>query len=135
MATMSGRLWVLQVFLLSMAGAFATAVVFVIVFTLSLPPSDGAYGHWPFSGPMVVPVMSMVAAMAGVLMFPLALLLLRRCDPGRAAAVTFGSVLVATLILTPFLMYSAVPALVLVTIAAMAWCRRLRWTRPQANST
>lgn len=50
--------------------AFAFAIVYVIVFTLTLRPSDGAYGQAPFADPFVFPIMSVFAIVAGLIAWP-----------------------------------------------------------------
>lgn len=50
--------------------AFVFAIAWVIVMTFTLPPTDGAHGQAPFQHPLVFPVMSIFAGLAGTITFP-----------------------------------------------------------------
>ena len=83
---------------LSLLGAFVVAVVYVVVFTLTLPPSDGANGEAPFADSLVLPIMTVGATLAGILTFALAHRLLRRANLLRS----FGFTLVVLLTFAGF---------------------------------
>lgn len=89
-----------QLLLVSEACAFAFAITYVVVMRLSLPPTDGAYGSAPFSDPLVLEVMSVLASVAGAAVFPFMYLTLRRrrlrvCLP-ILLGVTFGWIVLVT---------------------------------------
>lgn len=87
--------------LVSLALAFLFAIFFVVVMTATLPPTDLASGSGPFSDPLVFPVMSIFAGIAGVLTFPFVHFALRerKLLPGVAIAASFA--LGAIVFLTP----------------------------------
>ena len=74
----------------SIAGAFATAIVFVITLTLTLPESDMAHRQIPFEDPLVFPVMSIFAGISGILVFPFTYLALRTKDIFQCAVLCQG---------------------------------------------
>ncbi len=65
------------VLIISEGCAYVFAFAYVFVLTLSLPPTDAAYGRGPFADPLGVPVMSGVAGIAGLLVWPFLYLTLR----------------------------------------------------------
>lgn len=91
---------VLLLVFLSVVLAFLFATTFVVVMTLTLPRTDGAYGSAPFAHPLVLPVMSMVALPAGLLTSPMlvAALRTRPLRPGLlwAAGVPLGAIVLLT---------------------------------------
>ena len=90
----------LKIFAGCMVGAFVTAIAFVVTMTLSLPKSDMAHGQMPFQDPLVFPIMSMGAGIAGIVVFPFAYLALRTKNIIHCAKIAFPLVLPATVILT-----------------------------------
>lgn len=70
--------------------------------TLSLPPTDGAYGSGPFSDPLVFVVMSMFALISGVLVFPAWYVAVRKRPIGRSLAIVLPTVLLWIIVATPF---------------------------------
>ena len=83
-----------------MAGAFITAIVFVITMSLSLPKTDGAYGRDPFADPFVGPIASMGAGLAGVIVFPFVYIILRNRRIVYCAKIVFPVVLLSTIAFT-----------------------------------
>jgi hypothetical protein len=87
-----------------MGGAFVCAFVFVIMLYLSVPPTDGAYGmslsYWfSDSGGLA----ALVAAVCGLVSFPLTYFSLRRRRLVTSATFTFAVVLLEIVTVTPLL--------------------------------
>lgn len=91
----------LALVLLSFALAFIFAVQFVVVFTWTLPPTDGAYGQAPFQDPLVLPIMSMGAAIAGAIVCVPTCLMLRRREWITSTCIVFAVVSAEIWIVTP----------------------------------
>ncbi len=70
----------IKIYAASLASALIVAITFVFVHFYNLPPTDLAYGTFPFLHPLVPPIMLMGATIAGTIGFPLALLLLWETD-------------------------------------------------------
>lgn len=81
--------------------SFAFAVLWVVVMTLTLPPSDGAHGTTPFSDPLVFPVMSIFASIAAIITFPFLYFTLRDREFPRAICILAGVVVIEIVIVTP----------------------------------
>ena len=84
--------------LVSMAGAFAAASIFLIAIQLSLPPSDEAYGQGIFKtlgDPFVAAIATPVALVSAALATPLLYFCLRHRRLTVALPIVFGSVLAA----------------------------------------
>ena len=90
--------WLAMCFLLS----FVFAITWVIVMTLTLPPTDGAHGESPFSDPLVFPIMSMFASMAAIVVFPITYSVLRDQVMVPATLILAAVVLVEIVVVTPF---------------------------------
>jgi hypothetical protein len=90
------------ILVVSGAMAFLFAVVFVVTMTLSLPPTDGAYGSAPFSHPLVFPVMSIVASIAGVLVTPFVYAALRNRRLSQTLPIVAGGTTAWIIAVTPF---------------------------------
>jgi hypothetical protein len=130
----AARAWL--IFAISMFGAFVSAITFVVMFTYSLPPSDGAYGQAPFEDPVVFPVMSMFAVGAGVIAFLGALAFLWRTSLLRSTCFVFVIVLTEIVLVTPTLHAAAVPGALVAMLAAMAlshWLFRESPERPSVS--
>jgi hypothetical protein len=80
---------------LSFAMAFAYAVVLVIVLNVTLPPTDGAYGSILILDPFVFTVMVPVGAIAGGLIYPFVLLVLRTRSWKKGISIISAMVLLA----------------------------------------
>ncbi|HVS70262.1 MAG TPA: hypothetical protein VHQ47_03290 [Phycisphaerae bacterium] len=85
----------------SFAMAFLFAMTFVVVMTLTLPASDGAYGQRPFEDPLVFPVMAMGAAFAGLIGSVPFYFACRSRPLGRSVAIVVGVTMVELLVVTP----------------------------------
>ncbi len=92
----------LELLLVSEACAFVFAIVFVITMTLSLPLTDGAHGQPPFADPLVLPVMSIFAGLAGLLAWPFVYLVLRRRRLRSCLPVILCLTLIWIVAVTPF---------------------------------
>ena len=88
--------------LCSFAMAFLFAVIYVIVMTLSLPPSDGAYGQTPFQDPLVLPIMAIGASMAAVVVFPFFYFTCRYKRLGKSVTIVASITVAELLLITPF---------------------------------
>lgn len=92
---------VLSLLALSFVGSLLVAVAFVITLNGSLPETDGAYGQTLLLDPLVLGAMSIGAALASVLAFAFAFLLLRRTDLENSFRITLLSSLAGVLLITP----------------------------------
>jgi hypothetical protein len=81
--------------------AFVFAIVWVVVMTLSLPPTDKAYGQMPFADPLIFPIMSMFALGAAILVYPFTCYALLNRRPAPAALILAAIVLAEIIIVTP----------------------------------
>ena len=107
---------------ISMALSFISAILFVIVLTLTLPESDLAHGDMPFSHPLVFPAMVIWATIFGFSGWPFFYFLGRREDPRVVANIT-GSVVLGTIIIgTPFHPAFGFPGSCLAGIFALIYC-------------
>lgn len=86
---------------LSLALAFVFATSWVAVMTWSLPRSDMAYGSSPFGDPLVLPVMSVLATLAGLATAPFVHLALRHRRLAPGAGIAAGTTLLFIAVLTP----------------------------------
>lgn len=91
-------LWLAICFLL----AFTFAITWVIIMTLTLPPTDGAYGQAPFEDPLVFPIMSIYASIAAIVVFPITYSVLRDRPFLPATLILAAVVLVEIVVITPF---------------------------------
>ena len=85
---------------ISLASSFIFAVTWVILMTLMLPETDGAHGQVPFQDPLVLPIMSMFAAISALLAWPFYTVFGWRHSPVRfgitASVVTLAFIVVVT---------------------------------------
>lgn len=93
---------VFQMLPAAMGMSFVFAVTYVVVMTLTLPPSDGAYGQAPFADPLVFPIMCIGAAVAGVVVCPFYYFALRTRPFFKSLAIVMGVVLAEIMVVTPF---------------------------------
>ncbi len=82
--------------------AFTFATTWVIVMTLTLPPTDGAHGQMPFADPLVFPVMSIFACIAAIITFPFLYFMLRDRRFPAAIVILVMIVLIEIVCVTPF---------------------------------
>jgi hypothetical protein len=87
---------------LSFVLAFTFATTWVVVMTLTLPPTDGAYGQAPFQDPLVFPVMSIFAGIAGAITFPFLYFALRDRQLAYSIPCLVIVVLIEIILVTPF---------------------------------
>ncbi len=91
------------ILLISFAGSYLTALVFVIVLNKSLPPTDLAYNQsisQTFSDPFVRRVFIEGALISGVVTFPVAYFCFRERNLLAAVPIVFGSVLLWVVVFT-----------------------------------
>lgn len=115
--------------LVSIAGAFITALAFIVVAQLSLPPSDLACGQSiaaTLGDPFVRTIAGPVAFASGLLASPLLYFCLRRRRLAVTLPMVFGSVLTTVALITPFSrslgFFSAYAALIISCIV----CTRMK---------
>jgi len=92
----------LVMLLVSFVLAFAFAITWVTTITLTLPPTDGAYGQAPFEDPLVLPVMAIFASIAAVCVFPFLYFALRDRPLAISLGILIGIVTLEIVIVTPF---------------------------------
>ena len=102
--------------------SFVSAILFVIVMTLTLPESDMAHGQMPFNDPLVFPIMILAAGVCGILGWPFFALLGRRADPLVVARITGATVLGTILVGTPVDPAFGWPGACLTGIVALLYC-------------
>ena len=112
--------------------SFASAILFVIVMTLTLPESDMAHGQMPFADPLVFAVMMLVAGVCGILGWPFFAFLGWRTDPLVVAKITGATVLGTILVGTPIDPAFGWPGSCLTGILALLYCF-LRYRKQKAN--
>ncbi|MCC7461582.1 MAG: hypothetical protein IT480_03865, partial [Gammaproteobacteria bacterium] len=116
------RLNALELLVVSEACAFAFAIVYTVVFTLALPPTDGAYGQAPFADPLVITIMSMVAGVAGLAAWPFVYFTLRRRNLVQGLLRAGGLTLAWIILVTPQSglagMFGSFP----VFVVGLLWC-------------
>jgi hypothetical protein len=86
--------------ILAFAFAFLFASTWVVVMTISLPVTDGAYGQMPFEDPLVFEIMSIFAIFAGVITSPVFYYALRNRRFPHALFVFSGIVIIAIIVTT-----------------------------------
>lgn len=114
-----------ELLLVSEGCAFIFAIAFVIVMTLNLPPTDGAYGQAPFADPLVLPVMSTFAGSAGLLAWPFVYLTLRQRRLRACLPVILGVTLAWIIFITPFHRVAGMLGSFLALGGALLLCRAL----------
>jgi peptidoglycan/LPS O-acetylase OafA/YrhL len=121
--------------ILAIIGAFVAAVVFVVVQSLTLPPSDGAYGNASFADPLVLPIMSIGAGFAGLAAFPFSFWLLRRSDLRRSFwTTTFVTLVVMIIVMAAGGGPLGLPCSFITMVCSMAYCRSRFPLMPQEAS-
>lgn len=128
-----------DLFVLSLAGSAAVAIVFTYVLNASLPPTDLAYGGSAFD-PFTVPVMFMGAGAIGVVVFLASWVILRRAPPWPSAALLVGLAILLILALGlpgrlgtgPYLTLLALPGAPLLVIAGLGV---LEWRARRVTET
>jgi len=88
--------------IVSECSAFLFAIIFVVTFYASLPPSDAAYGTGPFSEPLVIPLMSMVAFAGGMIVWPFYYTCLRQKRLHVALPIVTAATVLWIVLATPF---------------------------------
>ncbi|HEX5472391.1 MAG TPA: hypothetical protein VFW73_10915, partial [Lacipirellulaceae bacterium] len=91
------------ILVLCFALAFLFGVVWVVVMTFSLPPSDGAFGTMPFDDPLVFPIMSIFASIGAILVYPFTYFSLRDRPLPKSLAILGGCVLLEIVLVTPII--------------------------------
>ncbi len=86
---------------LSFVLAFVFAITWVITMTLSLSPTDLAYGKGPFEEPLIFPIMSMLASVAALITYPFLYYLLRDRQLPKALSILTGIVMTEIVLITP----------------------------------
>lgn len=86
----------------SVASAFIFAITWVTVMTLTLPKTDLAHGQMPFQDPLVFPMMSIYAAILGLIVWPFYAWLGWRVSPAKVAKRAALVTGVFIIIVTPF---------------------------------
>lgn len=112
-----------ELFLVSEACALVFAFTYVIVLTLSLPPTDGAHNQVPFADPLVAPVMLAFAGMAGLLAWPFVCSVLRRRRVRSCLPVILGVTLSWILFVTPFSKKAGLIGSFAAFAAALVFCQ------------
>lgn len=118
---------IVLIFVLSMAGSYASALVFVAVLTRTLPRSDLAYGQGlkrTFSDPFVVDVARFGATIAGFAVFFVAWWAVRERSLFRSFAICFLTGIAAISVVTPFLGGLGMLAGLIAVGLSLDWCRR-----------
>ncbi len=114
------------ILLISFAGSYLTASVFVVVLSKSLPPSDLAYGQsvsQTFSDPFVGMFFHVVALISGVIAFPAAYFCLRERNLRVAVPIIFGSVLIWVAVITPVAGPAGMLGSYIVLFGSLLFCR------------
>jgi hypothetical protein len=98
------KLWrhsILTMTAISFGMAFLFAITYVIVMTLTLPKTDGAYGQMPFQDPLVFPVMAMGACFAGLVVTLPFYFACRSLPLGKSVMIIIGVTMAELLVVTP----------------------------------
>ena len=117
--------------LVSMLGAFVTAIAFVIAIQLSLPPTDLAYHQGiskTFDDPFVRDIAFFVAFWCGVFASPLLFFCLRNRKLRVALPIIFVSVLLAVCISTPLSPLLGLISSVMTLVVTCIICSDIRAT-------
>src|SRR5438552_18987495 len=86
---------------ISFGMAFLFAITYVVVMTLTLPKTDGAYGQMPFQDPLVFPVMAIGASFAALLVALPFYFACRSLPLGRSVAIIVAVTMAELVIVTP----------------------------------
>lgn len=107
---------------ISMTLSLASAILFAIVMTLTLPESDMAQGQMLAADPMVLPVLILAAGVCGLLGWPFFVLFGWRADPFVVAKITGATVLATIILGTPYDPAFGWPGACLTGIVALIYC-------------
>jgi hypothetical protein len=107
---------------ISMTLSFVSAVLFVIVMSLTLPESDMAHGQMLLADPVVFPVMMLIAGVCGILSWPIFTLLGWRADPLIVTKITGATILCTILVGTPIDPAFGWPGACLTGFFALLYC-------------
>ncbi|MCA9439322.1 MAG: hypothetical protein KC964_00835 [Candidatus Omnitrophica bacterium] len=88
--------------LISFISSLLFAVAFVVVLTMTLPETDGAYGQMPFEDPFVFPIMRTWAIFSALVVWPFYVLCGWNLSPIRLGALVGIPTLVFIVFVTPF---------------------------------
>ncbi len=117
------------ILVISFAGSYLTAFVFVIVMNKSLPPSDLAYGQsvsQTFSDPFVRGMFHEVALISGVITFVAAYFCLRDRNLRVSVPIVFGSVLLWVAAVTPYAGVGAWLGSYVVLFGSLLFCKLVK---------
>ncbi len=92
----------LLILLICLVLAFLFAISWVIVMTLTLPSTDGAFGQAPFEDPLVFPIMSIITSISTLAVYPFTYLSLRDRRLSKTLLILVGIVLTEIVFITPF---------------------------------
>jgi len=135
-----GTGFVARVFGTSVFTAYLCAAIFVALQQLSLPPTDLAHGQGlgaAFSDPFVLLVAGAAASIAGLAIFPLAVVCLRDRALFRCGLFVIGTTVVFILIATPLAPRLSLVGAPLVAVVGLLVCRfgRVGLFLPNPRST
>jgi hypothetical protein len=102
--------------------AVVFAIAYVIVMTLALPKSDLAYGQRPFQDPLVFPTMAVIAAVSGLVGWPLFAFLGRHSPPVSVATITGITTLLFIIVATPLKSGIGFIGSYIVCLGALVYC-------------
>lgn len=118
---------------ISLIGAVATTLLYLLVLYFSLPETDEAKKYpvyYLIMDPFVLTVAIPVTLFGGMLAFVLSFFTLRHANLRKAIPIVFGAVFLTVVILTPFHSLAAWIGAFAVLIAAMIFCRISRIGQP-----
>jgi hypothetical protein len=124
---------------ISITSAFIFAITWVIVMTLTLPKADLAHGQMPFQDPLVFPIMSICAAVSGLIAWPFYTRLGWAASPvkvaRRAGLVTVVFIIVATPFSAGIGWFGSYAALLIALIACSLGMKRSGQPSPSPYSS
>jgi len=121
---------------ISLIGAVATTLLYLVVLHLSLPEADEAKKYpiyYVMMDPFVLTVAIPITLFGAMLAFVLSLFTLRHANLRKAIPIVFGAVFVTVVVLTPIYSLAAWIGAFAVLIASMIYCRISRIGRPPAK--
>ncbi len=122
--------------LLSIVGAFVTALTFVVVTSLSVPPGDLASQQSVIDtlrDPFVLTVAVPAAILAGLAVSPFTYLLLRHRRVTVAFPIVLASTVATVVVATPSLGLLAIPAAVAAVVGSSVLCAWIPFTETTAG--
>lgn len=122
---------------ISLIGAIATTLLYLLVLYFSLPETDEAKKYpvyYLMMDPFVLTVAIPVTLFGGLLAFVLSLFTIRYADLRKAVPIIFGAVFVTIAALTPVHSLAASIGAFAVLIASMVCCRLSPIGRPPKKS-